>query len=50
MSDDNFVAPRAELGRWLLVVLVIVTGIVLFFLFGPSTEPAIVPTSSQVVQ
>ena len=49
MSDDNIVASPVELGRWLLVVLVIVTGIILFFVFGPSTEPAILPTSTQVV-
>ena len=44
MSDEKIIMPRADLARWLLVALVILTGIVLFFVFGPDTPPAITPT------
>ncbi len=49
MGDDKIVMSGAELGRWLVVLLVIVAGIVLFFVFGPSTPPALTPTVTDVL-
>jgi hypothetical protein len=49
MSDDKLVMPRGDLARWLLVTVVIVAGIVLFFVFGPSTQPAITPTVTDLL-
>ena len=44
MEDDRVVLSASELLRWLIVAAVIVAGIVLFFYFAPSTEPAVPPS------
>jgi len=49
MPDDKINMPAGDLGRWLVVALVIVAGIVLFFVFGPSTSPAVTPTVTNVL-
>ena len=41
--DDKDAVARPELARWILVALVIVAGIVLFFIFAPGIPPAITP-------
>ena len=50
MPDDKNGMSGAGLGRWLLVLVVIVAGIVLFFVFGPSTAPTITPAVNDVLQ
>ena len=46
--DDKDPVARPDLGLWLLVVLVILTGIVLFFVFAPGTPPAVTPGGTGV--
>lgn len=39
-------APRApQMGRWILIAVLLVLGIALFFIYGPSTEPAARPAA-----
>lgn len=40
---------RPELGRWLIVAIVILVGIVLFFLFAPGIPPAVTPSGAETV-
>jgi len=47
--EGNEPTTRPELGRWLVVALVIVAGIVLFFLFAPGTPPAVTPSVGEIV-
>ena len=49
MSDDKLMMSSGDIGRWLVVALVIIAGIVLFFVFGPSTSPAITPTVGDIL-
>ena len=44
MDDDRVVLTGSELVRWMVVAAVIIAGIVLFFYFAPSTEPAVPPS------
>jgi hypothetical protein len=40
MSEERAVIRGPELGRWLVVVIVIAIGIGLFFWYAPRTPPA----------
>jgi len=43
--NDQETEARPELGRWVIVALIIVAGIVMFFLFAQDTVPAIIPST-----
>jgi len=45
-ADDQ--TPRPELGRWAVLALLILAGIVLFFVFAPGTHPAVTPTGTGI--
>jgi hypothetical protein len=44
MDDDRVVLSGSELVRWMIVAAIIIAGIVLFFYFAPSTQPAVPPS------
>jgi hypothetical protein len=44
MSDERAVIRGPELGRWLVVAMIIATGIGLYFWYAPSTQPAATTT------
>jgi hypothetical protein len=46
--EGNEPTARTELARWLVVAVVIIVGIVLFFLFAPGTPPAVTPSGMEV--
>jgi hypothetical protein len=46
--EGNEPTARPELARWLVVAVVIIVGIVLFFLFAPGTPPAVTPSGMEV--
>ena len=43
MADERSRIPAGELGRWLFVALLIVTGIVLYFRYAPRAVPIVTP-------
>jgi hypothetical protein len=45
MTGPNPV-PRAPMGRWITIAVLVVLAIGLFFWYAPSTEPAAPPTTS----
>ena len=47
--EGNEPMARPEIGRWLVVAVVIVVGIVLFFMFAPGTPPVVTPSSVEIV-
>ncbi len=50
MADEkNDVAP-SDLTRWMVLLVIIVIGIVLFFWLAPSTDPIVRPVRSEVSQ
>jgi hypothetical protein len=46
--EGNKPTARPELARWLVVAVVVLVGIVLFFLFAPGTPPAVTPSGVEV--
>jgi hypothetical protein len=44
MADERSRIPGAELGRWLLVVVLLVAGIILYFRYAPGADPIVTPT------
>lgn len=46
--EGNEPTARPELGRWLIVAIVIMVGIVLFFLFAPGIPPAVTPSAAEL--
>jgi len=44
MSEERAVIRGPELGRWLVVAIVIVAGIGLYFWYAPRTQPAATAT------
>jgi hypothetical protein len=44
MDDERESLSGSELVRWLVLAALIVVGIGLFFLFGPSAQPVVPPT------
>jgi hypothetical protein len=43
MSKNRTVAPALALGRWILVVALLLIGLVLYFVYAPSSEPPAPP-------
>ncbi len=48
MDHERESLSGSELVRWLVLVALIVVGIGLFFLFGPSTQPVVPPTVQEM--
>jgi multidrug efflux pump subunit AcrA (membrane-fusion protein) len=44
MDDHRVALTGSELLRWLVIAAVVIAGIVLFFYFAPSSEPAVPPS------
>ena len=47
--EGNEPTARPALGSWLVVALVIVAGIVLFFMYAPGTPPVVTPSVGEIV-
>ena len=43
MNQERTVTRGAELGRWILVGLLLLIGLALFFLYAPGSEPPAPP-------
>lgn len=50
MDEHRVQLSGSELVRWVIVALVVIAGIVLFFLFAPSSKPAVPPSVQEVTQ
>ena len=44
MTDERTEIRGSEIGRWLFVVVLVVIGIVLYFLFAPDSRPVAIPS------
>lgn len=44
MSDERMEVGGGVLGRWLLVVALLIVGIVLYFIFAPDSRPVASPS------
>jgi len=44
MDQDREVLTGSELGRWVMVAVLIIAGIALFLYFARSTQPVVAPT------
>jgi hypothetical protein len=40
MNDERTATRVPALGRWILVAAVIAAGLILYFMYAPTTEPA----------
>jgi hypothetical protein len=47
MSQERMVTRGPELGRWILVGLLLLIGLVLFFLYAPGSEPPAPPATRE---
>ena len=45
MSQDRTSTSRPALGRWMLVAALLVAGLVLYFVYAPTSEPPAPPTA-----
>jgi len=43
MADERTRIPGRELGRWLVVAIILVSGIALYFYYAPRAEPVVRP-------
>jgi hypothetical protein len=50
MDDQRVELSGSELLRWIIVGLVVIAGIILFFYFAPSSQPAVPPSVQEVTQ
>jgi hypothetical protein len=48
MSEERTTVGGGELGRWLLVVALVVVGVVLYFIFAPDSLPVVTPSLQEV--
>lgn len=48
MSDSRLSARGPELGRWIVVAGLLLIGLVLYFVFAPSSEPPAPPAAEDV--
>jgi hypothetical protein len=48
MSEERSVARGPELGRWIFVAALLVIGVVLYFIYAPSSEPPARPPEHEV--
>lgn len=44
MSNERTVVGSGEVARWLLVAVLIVVGVVLYFIFAPDSRPVATPS------
>ena len=44
MTDERTEIRSSEMGRWLLVAVLVVVGIVLYFVFAPDSRPVATPS------
>jgi len=44
MADERARIPGKELGRWLLVAVLLLVGIVLYFRYAPDARPIVTPS------
>lgn len=45
MTQERTVARGQELGRWVFVVVLLLVGVALFFVYAPGSEPPAPPTT-----
>lgn len=50
MSEDNVRLTGGEIGRWVLLGLLLVLGLVAYFVYAPRVPPAIRPTASTTAE
>ena len=50
MSEERTEIQGGELGRWVVLLSVIVLGIILYFWLSPRTEPVVHPVQSEALQ
>ncbi|MFN8651244.1 MAG: hypothetical protein U0133_05010 [Gemmatimonadales bacterium] len=50
MSEDNVRLTGGEITRWLLLGLLLVAGLVAFFIYSPRVSPAIRPPASTTAE
>ena len=46
MAEDEVRLTVGDVGRWLVLALLVLLGIVLFFRFAPSTQPVVHPPAA----
>jgi hypothetical protein len=44
MTDERTEIRGAEMGRWLLVAVLVVVGVILYFVFAPDSRPVATPS------
>jgi hypothetical protein len=49
MSDERNRIPLSDLGRWLFVAVIIVVGVILYFIYAPRTGGAARPAEQEIV-
>jgi hypothetical protein len=47
MSQERIVARGSELVRWMLVAVVLVVGLVLYFIYAPTSTPPAPPAAHE---
>jgi hypothetical protein len=47
MSQERIVARGPELVRWMLVAVVLLVGLVLFFVYAPASDPPAPPAAHE---
>ena len=47
MSQERIVARGPELVRWMLVAMVLLVGLVLFFIYAPMSDPPARPATHE---
>jgi hypothetical protein len=43
MADERTRIPGRELGRWLVVAVILLCGIILYFYYAPRADPVVRP-------
>jgi hypothetical protein len=49
MSQERMVTRGPELGRWVLVAVLLLVGLALFFLYAPGTAPPAPPATREAL-
>jgi len=47
MADERSRIPTGEMARWLLVLVLLLTGIALYFRYAPHAQPIVIPTTQE---
>jgi hypothetical protein len=50
MSESRLAARGPELGRWIVIAGLLLVGLVLYFIFAPSSEPPAPPAAAEDVR